>query len=1234
MRRLLLLLFCLLAHLAPAQPGPGRVFLKQFGAAEGLAQPFIYALAQDPAGYLWIGTAEGLVRFDGTEFTTFTTREGLAEDFVTRLAVEPGTGRLWVGHYQGGLSVSRDRQFRPVAGKAAAAGPLRPARGLAPPDTAFREAGEPAPSPSDLPDSGPTFGFAKVLPPGTVVQCALPDREGNLWLGTAGQGLWRWSDRHVTFYPSAGRGTPAVTALASGSWALAGLENGQWGRLGPHATRPAAVGIFPDGLLLPHAPTVLLATPDERSRPVFDNHYPPDVPAAVWAGTAGQGLWHTPVPQKPPRQPLMRRVRRLPATVAVTALTQHRNGDLWVGTALDGVFRLPADSTRPAQHFTTANGLLHNTIYALTTDSVGQVWIGTHDTGLAVWRRGRFRYFRYGQGGLDVSVLLTDDVGRVWIGTEGQGLFSFQRNQFTHYTPARGLASRFCYALVPVRWGSSYHGGYRHDFRREQVLAVHRDALSFLGKNGEFRPATLPANPLVRGLLPQAAVDWREYAVWVLTQSGLLRLGTAAPDLLPSTQAPVPYLLSGAVDGAPRPPYRLGELSPTRHRVSFRFRGVSLRPGAAELQYQYRLRGYQNDWSQPTAVGEAQFPRLDAGWFTLEVRARLGEYGRWSTPTTTTFAVATPFWQTGWFALLSVATLAGGVFAFTRVRTAGLRRQKRQLEATVQERTAELRRQKAETEQINADLVVARDAAEASRRAKAQFLANMSHEIRTPMNAVIGLSHLLRNTPINGEQQEYLEAIQSSSQNLLVIINDILDSSKMEAGKLTLEQAPFRLPELVERVGRMFRFATEAKGLYFRTEIGPAVPPAILGDSVRLNQVLVNLVGNAVKFTTRGGVTLRLEAVAAAGPGAAAGLRFGVRDTGIGIPADKVEAIFEDFSQANASTTRQFGGTGLGLSIARNLVQLHGGRLWVESTEGTGSTFWFEIPAHPADPATVPPEAAVVLPPFEPPLRVLVAEDNLLNQLVARKTLEAWNVQVVLADNGRLAVQAAREQEFDAVLLDVQMPEMDGYEAARQLRAHFPDAARLPLIGLTASALPEDRVLALEAGMNDTLAKPFDPAVLYARLAHYTGRTAASPLAEAPTLASSPPPPQLPTLLPLATVPEQPDWALLEELAGGNEAFVQQIVRTFLAQAPVLAAELELAAARGPELAQIAHKLKGQVAYFGLPHLTHQLETLEQTARHPTSHPQLPALLTTISKALRAVYPLLASRLPDAPPPP
>ncbi|MEJ7662566.1 MAG: ATP-binding protein [Hymenobacter sp.] len=274
--------------------------------------------------------------------------------------------------------------------------------------------------------------------------------------------------------------------------------------------------------------------------------------------------------------------------------------------------------------------------------------------------------------------------------------------------------------------------------------------------------------------------------------------------------------------------------------------------------------------------------------------------------------------------------LAGLLLVVVRGRERVLRGQKLQLESTVRERTSELRQKNHAIEQMNGELRVARDAAEASRRAKAQFLANMSHEIRTPMNAVIGLTNLLHHTPTNPEQREYLAAIGASSQNLLVILNNILDSSKMEAGKLTLEQVPFRLPEAVRGLRTLFRYAADSQGLHLAVRVADDVPEAVVGDPVRLQQILVNLVGNALKFTRQGGVTLRLSQAPTPTPAGYARLRFGVEDTGIGIPADKLASIFEDFSQANTSTTREFGGTGLGLSIARHLVQLHGGQLAVQ----------------------------------------------------------------------------------------------------------------------------------------------------------------------------------------------------------------------------------------------------------------------------------------------------------------
>ena len=1216
LRRLLLLLLLFVSIQASAQSSSApRYFVRQFGAADGLPQPFIYALAQDHAGYLWVGTAEGLIRYDGTEFVSFTTKDGLAEDFVTTLYVEPRTGRLWAGHYQGGASRWDGQRFQRVTNVASRPLGFHVVPGIPPADTTYANADLAAAS---VPAAQRFATLHQVLPPGTVPQCVLADREHNVWIGTAGQGLWRWSDRHVTFYPSAESSGLAVGALHSGASATGVLRTGQLFTLDPASDRLSPLVVYPEKLL-PFPPSVLLQAQSLRA---IGHSNSSATRVLIWAGTTGHSLWQIQMPASTSQTPITQQIRRLPATLSVTALTQHPNGDLWVGTALDGVYRLPADSTLPAEHFTTANGLLHNTIYALTTDSLGQVWIGTHDTGLAVWQGKSFRYYRFRSGALDVSSLHTDAIGRVWIGTEGSGVFCYENHKLRPYNTPDGLLSPYCYALLPVRWGKSNQDGSHNSLHREQMLVVHRNGLTFNNKGKHFSLAALPGNPLVQDLLPEAAVAWNDYCVWLRTRTGLVCLRTNAPDLLPGASKPTPTLLTSEVDGAARFPYQLKELSATPHQVNFTFRGVSLLPGQAGLQYQYRLLGYQDRWSRPTVVGEAQFPRVGAGRYTFEVRARLGEQGMWSKPVATSFGVATPFWQTWWFAAVSLLLAGAGIFAFIRTREATLRRQKFQLETTVRERTQELRQQKAHIEDMNAELVVARDVAEASRRAKAQFLANMSHEIRTPMNAVIGLTHLLRQTPVNPEQNEYLEAVQSSSQNLLVIINDILDSSKIEAGKLSLEHTAFRLPELLRRVASMFQFATESKHLYFKLEIEPTVPAAVFGDPVRLNQVLVNLVGNAIKFTTTGGVTVRVYPTTDAILNQQV-VRFVVQDTGIGIPANKLEAIFEDFSQANTSTTRQFGGTGLGLSIARNLVELHSGKLWVESEEGHGSVFSFEIPYLAADPAEVPAEATLAVGRFEPALRVLVAEDNDLNQLVARKTLEAWNVQVTIAANGRLAVEAAEQATFDAVLMDVQMPEMDGYEAARQLRARFPDATQLPIIGLTASALPEDRALALEAGMNDTLAKPFDPALLYARIAHYTGRTTLPPqdpsaIVEAPVAAVT-----------LELKGPTPDWTLLEELAGGNAAFIHQIVKTFLTQAPQLQQhlEVEFAAADLGALARTAHKLKGQAAYFGVEPLYSALEMLEHQARQQTDRDALAALVQQVEDNLQQLYPQLQERL-------
>ena len=1226
LRRLGLLLFGLLSLLQIlARPARAQqVFLRQFGPTEGLRAPFIYALAQDQQGYLWLGTGDGLVRYDGSRFVSFTQKDGLAEDFVVSLREDPATGALWVGHYQGGISVKKiaSGPFQKVTRAAVPPGLVLPANGPTPTDTA-------------------AIGryqrrYHLRLPANTEISCLLEDREGNAWLGTAGQGLWRHSDRHLQLEPRLPGPIGQSPALATqhperySSVALAAI-GGQW----------LSILVNNKVQLMQDAP----ALPRQVVQTLLP--FPISLGPGFWVGTA-TGLY---VAAKPDTE-----YHAIPGlshnpNFSITALAYAPTSGLWIGTAADGLYNIPTNPVRPLRHYTTANGLLHNTVTALLADRTGRIWVGSHDTSLAAFEptTQKFAAYRLTHTGLDITSFAEDEYGRLWLATEGNGIFFREPSKtWQPLAPHVGQIADYTYNILPLP-------GIPQD---QFLLLVHRQGLSLLDcRTRRLTPLAAADDPLVRDLLGPAAYTDRSGTAWLSTRAGLLRLDVAAARQLAAPHPPGLALTSAEVDGEPRRLAALGWLSATRHRVGFAFQGISLNPGETH-GYQYRLRGLSDEWSRPSASGEAQFPGLDAGQYVFEARVRCDPAGPWSPVATAAFGIATPVWRTWWFRLLAALALAGLGYGLLRYRERQMRRSQYVLERTVLQRTAELRQQKAHIEDINADLVVARDAAEASRRAKAQFLANMSHEIRTPMNAVIGLTNLLQATRPSGEQTEYLTAIESSSQNLLVIINDILDSSKMEAGKLTLEQVPFRLPEAVRRLSAMFKFATESKGLFLKIDVAPDVPAAVAGDSVRLNQILVNLVGNAIKFTRSGGVTVTTEVVILPAQSIMrqsghSTIRFAVRDTGIGIPADKLGAIFEDFSQANDSTTREFGGTGLGLSIARNLVQLHGGQLGVTSEEGVGSIFFFELPYEVADAHAARPAAhAGLLTPFEPALRVLVAEDNALNQLVARKTLEAWNVQVVIAENGRLAVEAVADatQPYHAVLMDVQMPELDGYEACRRIRLQFPDPSQLPIIGLTASVLPEDRALALAAGMNDTLAKPFEPAVLYARLAHFTGRSlsgcknkslsinelhsieqigkeaggqaakdAATPETSAPKATPALPPSYLHT-------PVKPDWHLLEELAGGNEGFLRQIVNTFLAEAPALEALLAAACPHDAEtLARTAHKLKGQVAYFGVPVLHTQLDELERAARHPAM-PYCEPLLGTIRQQLAELYPQLEER--------
>ena len=471
-------------------------------------------------------------------------------------------------------------------------------------------------------------------------------------------------------------------------------------------------------------------------------------------------------------------------------------------------------------------------------------------------------------------------------------------------------------------------------------------------------------------------------------------------------------------------------------------------------------------------------------------------------------------------------------------------------------------------------------------------MANISHEIRTPMNAILGFTNLLKRTKLNSDQTQFVENIHSAGENLLALVNDILDLSKIEAGMMGLEKTRFSVRSLVSSIRAMFLGKIKKKGLQLQVDINENVPDILSGDSVRLTQILVNLIGNAVKFTEKGSIRLGFELLQQTGDKAR--LLLIVEDTGIGIPEAKQQMIFERFHQADLDTTRRFGGTGLGLSIVKQLVEMQGGTINLKSTPGAGSIFSIELEyTIPADSeveeSTISNEGTFDA---ENKIKVLIAEDNTMNQQLIRHLMQNWQINFTIVGNGQEAVDRLKEENFSLVLMDIQMPQMDGYTATEQIRNHL--RSKIPIIAMTAHAMAGEKEKCLEIGMNDYVSKPLNENTLFNMISQYAHFLDGEPNNEGNNTHKD-------EVIQnhQETNLKYVDLVYLHELSGNDKEFEKMMLHQITIQAPAEIDQLEQAINAGDFLnvKKIAHSLKSTVGYVGLAGVLHpNLERIEKSA--------------------------------------